>query len=874
MSCEHDCAKPATFPATLFNRPGLAHINYRIGSYTELRARMLELLNQDAVLAGWTHRGADDPGIALIEGAAIVGDILTFYQQLYANEQYLRSAQWRDSIAELVRLLGYRLAPGLGGEATFALAVKGSEPVTVPQGFGLKAQLEAQPKPVEFESSALCTAYPGLNTFALYQPFTYPSITSGSTTTFSVPKALLDSVAGGLRPGDRLMLVVASTDSLTYRQIAVVAAVQERFERSEISIEGNWRGPTTASGIWAYKLGRSFRYFGYNAPAKETVLSGGVATQNNVSYSAQVGLPPNMVMGYLYGVYYPLPSISAYPLDQKLDNLAVGSVLLATLQLSNTTAGVGQTHFFERQITSVTSATLTLGALTGGASVVELNATLARPDLTPALIYTDIRSVDFHEVIGAKFQLQAARAPQAGADNSHLYYYGDAATYQQLSGRALLLTRDDQVEPVQVTIDTSTLGSDNEVSLRPLTLSTPLQVFSIQDFPLDNPTVVVYGNLLTATQGKTQAEVVLGSGDRRQTFQTFALPASPLTYLLDETQSPAQVPALQLYVDGIEWQRVDAFFNSGPDDPVYIVRIGEDNQGYVQFGDGKTGRRLPSGLNNVTVVFRVGLGAHGALKPGSHPQITGKLNQFDKLYLPVPVGVGAGPEDGANARRAAPGKMQSLGRMVSLADIEAEALAIPHVIKTRAVWTAPENVPLVRLTVLTESGAATDISAVRASLQTFNRCRGPARYPIDVIQGIRQFIALHIEAGFDAARRASAVTAAIKTALGLAGEEGNGIDGANGLFGVNTRQFGQGAHPSQIIAAVQNATGVTWVKLKAAQTIDLGLPPETDPTALATPAVEVVSATLDCPEVRLLALHSTHFTLSLTKDEVARECAP
>ena len=48
-------------------------------------------------LASWTHRTADDPGIALLEGAAILGDILTFYQQHYANEAFLRTAAWRTS---------------------------------------------------------------------------------------------------------------------------------------------------------------------------------------------------------------------------------------------------------------------------------------------------------------------------------------------------------------------------------------------------------------------------------------------------------------------------------------------------------------------------------------------------------------------------------------------------------------------------------------------------------------------------------------------------------------------------------------------------------------------------------------------------------
>ena len=103
----------------------------------------------------------------------------------------------------------------------------------------------------------------------------------------------------------------------------------------------------------------------------------------------------------------------------------------------------------------------------------------------------------------------------------------------------------------------------------------------------------------------------------------------------DETQASTQVPELHVYVNGIEWRRVDTFFNSKPDDEVFIVREGEDNKSYVQFGDGRTGRRPPSGIRNITAAYRVGQGADGELKAGTQPQ---------------------------NARRAASGKMQSVGR--------------------------------------------------------------------------------------------------------------------------------------------------------------------------------------------------------------------
>jgi hypothetical protein len=866
MSCDNDCEKPIQFPRTIYNRPGLSRIDYRIGSYAELREHMFELLNQDAALSAWTHRGADDPGIALLEGTAVVGDILTFYQQLYANESYLRTAQWRESVAELVRLLGYRLAPGLGGEATFALAVKGEDAVTVPKGFGLKAQLESGAKPAEFESTEEVTAYPALSEFSLYRPFTQPSVTSGVTSTFSVPTSALEGMMVELKAGDRLMLVTASTDSLTHRQIAKVAQVTQHLDLTEITIEGKWRGPSSAAGISAYKLGRSFRYFGYNAPSRDTVITAGVASQTSVSYSAQVGLAPYTAIYYVAGVYHPLPSIDSYPLDQEVDDLSLGTTLLATLQLSNITAGTGQWHFFERQIVSVTTASLTRGALSGGATVVQLSSALARPDLVPALIHTDIRSVEFHEVIGAKFQVKTPREAIA-ADLSRLYFYGDVASYQLLHQRTLMLARDDQSEQITVTIDSTALGGD-PVTLRPLTLVAPPGIFTLADFPLIDPTITVYGNLVSATQGKTEAEVVLGSGDQRQVFQTFALPNSPLTYLLDETQTPAQVPQLTVYVDGIAWRQVDAFFNYGPQDAVYVVRDDEDGKSFVQFGDGKNGRCLSSGVNNVSAVFRVGSGAHGEIKDGARPSITGKLKNFDKVYLPAPVAIGAGPEDESTARVAAPAKMQSLGRMVSLADIEAEALALPHVLKVRATWSAPEGIPLVRLTVLTESGEVADLNAVRDSMLTFNRYRGPARYPIDVAQGIRQYVYLKIEVGYEAARKEDDVRAAIKQALGLAAEEGNGIDGADGLFGLNARQFGYNAHKSQVIGAVQNVTGVMWVKLSAAQVLNLGTVPETDPTALALPTTDMVQPLLACADDRLLALHATHLVLSLSKDAV------
>jgi hypothetical protein len=878
MSCEHDCDKPPLFPKTIFNRPGLPKIDYSIGAYARLREHMLAALDQAPLLSTFTHRHPDDPAIALLESAAIVGDILTFYQTHYANELYLRTAQWRESVAELVRLLGYRLAPGLGGEALFALAVKGDQPVVVPKGFGLKAQLKELEKPAEFESAQEVTALPHLSAFHLYRPRHTPTIVNGTKTFYvdadgGIPAGLT------LKKGDRLMLGKPHASFSARLQDARVVVVEKSWQEFgqlyvTITTPLHWSGST--SQLQAYKLGDSHRHFGHNAPPIYQKISGSTTVAASTWYFRDDW--EGDTSSFFYNMDFSVRQ-QDMPLDEKTSSIVEGNYILMQATISTRYPSGDftskQAYTLVGKVASVSEQTMTFGSVSGPSTVLSLEQkTLAMiGDNTSYYdaFRIDIRSINFHEVAGEPFVLRAQHQPTSVTEGNDLYYFGTDADVQSLLGRPLLLHKSGELPNKATATAVQSLAPADAARelMRRVTLDTSV---TYVDFPYADPPVTVYGNVIPATQGKTQTDVVLGSGDNRADFQTFAVPKDPLTYLLDETQTPAQVPALHVYVDGLEWQHVDSFFNYGPNDTVYVVREDEANKSFVQFGDGKNGRRLPSGRNNVSAVYRMGNAAHGEAKDGTKPQITGKLANFDKLFLHAPVTGGADAEDGRNARVAAPGKMQSLGRMVSLADIEAETLALPQVIKVRANWSAPEGVPLVLLTVLTQSGDVADVNAVRESVQTYNRCRGPSRFPIDVVQGSRQYVFLHIEAGVEAARRESDVLIAIKQALGLAGEEGNGIDGSNGLFGLPMRQFGSNVHKSQIIAAVQNAVGVTWVKLRAAQNLNLGTPPETDPAQLAVPTVEIVNDVLACANEYLLALHTEHLVLSLVKDDVAKEC--
>ena len=875
-ACDNNCVTPADFPRSIFNRPGLERIDYRIGGYGDLLAAMLDGINQEPILRAWTHRAPDDPAIALLEGAAVVGDILTFYQQLYANEAYLRTARWRESIGDLVRLLGYRLAPGLGGQATFAFSVRGEQPIPIPAGFPLKAQVTGLDSPAVFETSVESTAVPGLSKFNLYRPFTYP-LFGTAVTLLTLPSADLQAAGLKLEPKDRLMLLDTDASATTRHQIVIVKKVETQADRTHITIEGSYSAGNGLAAVKAYKLGKTYRHFGHNAPPQVTKINGSSVTQVNISYERS---PNGLTTSDSTTTIAPPISPTQIPLDQPVDGLAVGSTVL--IEGANQGSAV-----VARKITAIRAASLTWGALTGATTLLSVDQKWEANYNPPVFIgggtysysysiyfFTDIRQLAIHETAGPALTLRPAPVPDPAADGSSLMFFGPEADYQQLRQRKLALLRPDGklFETVaNLPPDALRARAAGPAAFRPISLAPPLQAdFSLADFPLDGPTVSVYGNLVEATQGKTESSTVLGSGDARQPFQQFKLPKAPLTYLIQPGSTPPQAPELQIWVENRRWQRVDSLFGQAPTAAVYIVR--EDLQGdsWVQFGDGLTGRRLPSGIANVSAKYRTGTGAYGGLKPETTVQAAAKLDQLDKVYLPGIASGGAGPESGDNARQAAPGKLQSLDRLVSLQDFESEALAIPGVAKVKALWGLVDSIPGVVLTVLMETGRAQELAQVRAALAKTNRCRGPQRYPVHVVAGQRLYIWLSADVAFDPTYAPEQVTQAVQAALGAslplpAGQSASRQPPGKGLFALNQRAFGEPEYATRIAGVIQAVPGVQWTQVKQLSVLGEA----DDPAALDPVALRLrrflwlrAPAVLPCDSGHILSLYAAHARLN------------
>jgi len=786
--CRNYCRKKIRL-AKPENRPGLPRIRYRIGSYIDFRDFMLEALNNNEILSSWTHREPDDPGIALIEGASVVLDILTFYEELYANEAFLCAASWRESIAALVRLTGYRLAPGIGGKATFAFEVKSGSDVTVPRGFPIKAQLEGIAGQTNFETDSVLTAVPALGKFRLYRELTLGSFPN-SVNVFSV-------LTADLKPGqkieknDRLLLFDNPPD--IYPQIVTVARVEQEFDRTNIYIEGSVNSLYGKKSIKGYKIGRTFRYFGHNAPpTKVTIDSSHQASQSQVSFYLSDIFPSD-------GDQFP----RVLCLEGTISDLNPGTTLILT-------GGGIPTPL---QVETVIPYTMTLGAMTGATTLVLLN------DPPPWSRSVIIQTIIIYETIGSPLKLD--NAYEYGADTDHLFFFGDGDTYKKLAGRRLFLHRQDNsyAEIAAQTCPVSPGYDEEGVFFRPVAFTWP-EGWSVNDFPGDNPAVEIFGNIVDATQGKKEKEAVLGNGDAREVFQTFKLPKAPLTYT-DQGIGDWE-PRLEIYVDNRLWTRVPTLFGCEPEDEVYIVREDDIGSSFVRFGDGKTGRRLPTGMENVTARYRTGIGAYGPGKEGSDPLAGEKLNRLEKIRLAGIASGGCDPESGENARRSAPGRVQSLGRLVSLRDFECEALSIPAVELASAIYDIAGYTPAIVMTVLLKNGREKELDSVTATMTMYNRCRGPGRYPVVVNQGVRKPVHLEVLVSFDPKAKKEVVIKAIKVALGIQGEEGEGIDSTRGLFSTCMRRFGEPEYATRVKGIIQNAGGVWWVKVTSFSLVQPG----------------------------------------------------
>ncbi|MGH2720630.1 MAG: putative baseplate assembly protein [Actinomycetota bacterium] len=266
----------AETPVRIHNAAGRAAVAYRAGAYAAFKESLLARLSGSDVpaLGRLTTREDGDLTIALLDALATALDVLTFYQERIANENFLRTATERRSILELARLIGYELAPGVAGSTRLAFTlqeVPGSPalaagPVEIPAG----SRVQSVPGPGEtaqtFETVEAVEARAEWNAIPVQASAPW-SPGSGDR------EVWLSGLGLALQAGDAILLVGRERleDPGSGRwDIRVATAVEEdeAGRRTRVVWQAGLGDVAVATGLGAqvFVFRRRAGLFGHNAP--------------------------------------------------------------------------------------------------------------------------------------------------------------------------------------------------------------------------------------------------------------------------------------------------------------------------------------------------------------------------------------------------------------------------------------------------------------------------------------------------------------------------------------------------------------------------------------------------------------------------------
>jgi len=310
--------------------------------------------------------------------------------------------------------------------------------------------------------------------------------------------------------------------------------------------------------------------------------------------------------------------------------------------------------------------------------------------------------------------------------------------------------------------------------------------------------VSINANVAPATHGQTVSET-LGSGDGTQTFQSFILHQSPLTYV-QAGNATGSTSTLKVYVDGVQWTEVPFFYGHGPTEHIFITSQDSNGVTTITFGDGTTGSRLPTGTANIVAAYRFGIGSAGLVNAAQLSQLMSRPLGVRSVSNPLPSSGGVDPQGLDSGRDNATLAIMTLGRVVSLEDHQDFAVAVTGIGKALATWTWDGQQRVVVLTVAGATGPIDQSDSTITTLQgSIAACSEPG---VDVFVLAYAPIYFKVDAvvQIDPKYQVTLVQPAIEAALRQS-------------FSFQARTFGQPVFQSEVVAAIQDVPGVVDVVL-------------------------------------------------------------
>jgi Baseplate J-like protein len=815
MSAEMDSAcpcPPPQDPQVISNPPGLPAISYRVDDFTGFRRALLRPLPGEQAISTW-QPAPGDLGLQVLEWWAYLADVLTFYNQRYANESYLGTATEQASVANLVALLGYQPGPGIAATGTLAAVSSpgpAGEGLTIPAGMSLTSTASPGVPSQTFEVDAAYT-FTGPPTV----PVTLPPDPAFQHHTDGTQSVLLAGRVSGVKAGDRLLLVDAgfTGDSDNWSLVTVTALTPATDPgtgtiNTQVRFSADGWGPTSGeatpsddpSAAPGPEPDADSTHYRLLRPAAAAALFNAAALTNpqdplSAAPSAErpvvdTGLSgpsgPDTLQVHLSAVVRAISPGDLVLFDGGAENPSALALVTAAFEMlwavpyptSSTSPGSPPVMMEERARRPPPP------DIPIAHTVLEL--ALALPD---SLVVQDANSADMSALsaiavrygfkdVGTIIGVPAAGLASLGGQA--------AASYEPPGGSQLAFLQDTTGAGVPVKVLSSGPGQVTLAAADDPPSAIPA------DQPLAVPLQLLL-NLVSVSRGTTVTGEVLGSGNAALARQSFTLAKSPLTYL-SGNGGPAST--LQVLVNNIEWQEVTSFYGQAATAQVFVVtRSPDQTVTTVTFGDGVNGARLPSGTGNVVASYRYGSGAAGPpagrLTTISQPQLN-----LAAVQNPVAVSGGQDPQSAADVATAAPASVITFGRAISATDYENIAAQASGVSRAAAYWTFDQAEQRTLVTVYVGDGQA----AVTAATTALAGAWDPSR-PVQVTAARAVEVSLSARLVLAAGQPATAVVTAATTAL-------SGSAGA--LFSPGRMGIGQRLYRSAIDAALM-APGVTAV---------------------------------------------------------------
>ena len=652
-----------------------------------------------------------DFSIALLDSWATVSDVLTFYQERIANESYKRTATERSSLVQLAHLVNYKLQPGVAANTYLAFTLEDAigSPTQTTIGIGTKVQSLPNPgeKPQLFETIEEIEAYAVWNILkpGLTKETDIPPPDTDKPIIFQSPNT-------NLRSGDALLIIAQDTANANdfvkelrrVKSVTIDASKQHTIVLLEkldaASATGQAETTTTSTmGNLISKI-RSF-FTGSEVSGSNAGIATPIMQQQEIPESdsgAQATIEPGVyalrVHASLFGYnapdwnamhdtirnHYPNPTGDDWtlgPEQSQLDKLDLDRVYPQIIP--------GSWLVVERsgeasQITQVLSVTET--AASNYAISSKITRLSFKPSsITPPPTFAELRQMTVYsqsEKLTLAMVPDEALVPDRDPDTGDSVFIPDLSNGPE-AGRNVII--------VGQPADSSGLLSAEIAVLADSTIAnngTTLHFKGQLSHKYQRATVSIYGNIALATQGETISDEVLGSGDASQPYQRFPLRQSPLTYIQAPTAIDGKASTLSITVDGLPWKEVDTFYGHGPRERIFVTHIEDDGTVTVEFGDGFTGARLPTGEDNVHAMYRKGSGVQGVVQPRQLSVLLTRPLGVKSVTNPMAPTGAVDRETIEDAKRNASNTIFTLGRIVSREDYEQYALSYASVAKAQA----------------------------------------------------------------------------------------------------------------------------------------------------------------------------------------------